>query len=114
VEFSSLRKIGERGSVSVKTDSIANALRRGEIPMPDVIKLDIEGAEILALRGMQNLLSSDKAPRSIFMEVHPEFLKQFDSTSEKVILYAESFGYRKSYCVQSHNQIHCIFTKNVK
>lgn len=108
----SLRQKGGRGSVIIKTDTIDNAMNRGEIFPPDIIKLDIEGAEILALRGMQTLLRSDKAPRAIFMEVHSEFLRQFASSSEEVISFTESFGYRKSYAMGSHNQLHCIFLKD--
>lgn len=48
----SLVKVGERGAVTVKTDSIDNVIDEGLISAPDLIKIDIEGAEILALKGM--------------------------------------------------------------
>lgn len=108
----SLRKVGDRGAVNIKTDTIDNAIQRGEILPPDIVKLDIEGAEILALRGMHKMLSSNKAPRAIFMEVHPELLKQFASSSAEVIEFVESFGYREIYFVESHNQIHYTFAKD--
>lgn len=107
----SLRDIGDRGTVKVKTDFIDNALRRGEIPAPDVIKLDIEGAEILALRGMQELLVSDKGPRAIFIEIHPDYLKDFDATVESVEELLHKSGYVLDCKLERSSQLHCIFKK---
>jgi len=107
----SLRKIGERGCVNVKTGSIENALSRGEILTPDIIKLDIEGAEILALRGMQQLLASSKGPRAVFLEVHPDFLKHFGSSEEEAEGVLLKSGYTLSYKTERSAQMHCIFRK---
>ncbi|WP_226377617.1 FkbM family methyltransferase [Citrifermentans bremense] len=107
----SLRKVGERGREVVQTDTIDDALKRGEIRAPDLVKIDIEGAEILALRGMQGLLRSTQAPRVIFMEVHPQFLGNFGSSPDEVMELVQSFGYRTVQMVESHDQIHCIFVK---
>lgn len=46
----------------------------------DVIKIDIEGAEILALEGMQSLLQR-RAPRIVVLELFPEILR-FDSIGD--------------------------------
>jgi FkbM family methyltransferase len=107
----SLRKVGDRGQVTVSTDTIDNALTRNEIPYPDVIKMDIEGAEILALRGMNKLLASVSAPRIIFIEIHPEFLPEFGSSTKEVIEILRSFQYKQDYRAQRHNQIHYIYRK---
>jgi FkbM family methyltransferase len=42
---------------------------------PDVIKIDIEGAEVLALRGAADLLSSTRP--TLMIAVHPMFLPEF-------------------------------------
>jgi FkbM family methyltransferase len=109
----SLCQEGERGTVTVQTDSIDNALQRSEIPPPDVLKIDIEGAEILALRGMRGLLASSTAPRTIFIEIHPRFLSGFDSTTHEVVRSLKSFSYRQVHVVQRSGQIHCIFRKEM-
>ncbi|MFH1079353.1 MAG: FkbM family methyltransferase [Pseudomonadota bacterium] len=107
----SLRKIGERGSVMVKTDSIDKAIHRGDIPIPSVIKLDIEGAEILALRGMQELLIANHSPRAIFMEVHPDFLRYFGSSEKEIEDMMFQCGYTLDYKIDRSNQFHCVYRK---
>ena len=42
---------------------------------PNVIKIDVEGAEIEVLRGMQKVLTSSDL-RAIFIEVHSQILEQ--------------------------------------
>jgi len=107
----SLRRRGKRGGIAVRTIAIDNALLSGELPVPDVVKIDIEGAEILALNGMSKLLASCRAPRAVFMEVHPVFLRDFGSSSEEVVDLMLSFGYRLDYRLDCHDQFHCIFLK---
>lgn len=107
----SLREIGERGSVNVCTDSIDNAIERGEIPEPDVVKMDIEGAEVLALYGMRDMLASKRAPRVFFIEIHPGFLPAFDSSSEEIQSILESFGYYEEQRMVRDAQVHCVYRK---
>lgn len=107
----SLRKMGDRGSVMVKTDSIDEAIHRGDLPVPTVIKLDIEGGEILALRGMQELLTTNKSPRAIFMEVHPDFLKYFGSSVKEIEDTMSQYRYTLDYKIGRSSQYHCIYRK---
>jgi hypothetical protein len=52
---------------SVPTARLDELLDHG----PDVIKMDIEGAELAALRGMTRLLAADRPPRLV-IEHNPE------------------------------------------
>lgn len=46
--------------------------------IPSLIKMDIEGAELLALRGMQRLLSNSKnTVNTLLIEVHPNRIASF-------------------------------------
>ena len=107
----SLREVDKRDSIRVRCDKIDDALKRCEIPIPDVVKIDIEGAEILALQGMQELLSSDAPPRTLFVEIHPDYLLGFDSSAEEVENLLKTFGYQQKYRVQRKNEVHCIYRK---
>lgn len=108
----SLKKIGDRGEVEVKTNTLDDAISENQIPPPNVIKIDIEGAEILALRGMKDLLGSNESPRLIFIELHPVFLKEFDSTVSECKSIIEKAGYISEYSDVRDNQEHCIYRKN--
>jgi FkbM family methyltransferase len=107
----SLVEVGTRGRATIQTDFIDTALAEGRLRPPNLVKLDIEGAEILALRGMRNLLGSRQAPRNLFVELHPDFLGGFSSSADECKELIESFGYAlRSFEVRKQQQ-HCIFTK---
>lgn len=90
----SLQKVnGIERTIEVQVNSIDNLLANGSIPYPTVVKIDIEGAEMMALQGMNNLLKSNRRPRIIFMEIHPDFLPSFGTTSEEIMQYLAQFEY---------------------
>jgi FkbM family methyltransferase len=107
----SLMQKGSRGKVTVKTRAIDGAVSSGELPAPSVVKLDIEGAEILALRGMQDLLTSPRAPRAIFLELHPDMLPAFGSSAEEVRALLASAGYAAEHEITRAGQIHFVYRK---
>lgn len=109
----SLVQVEKRGSILINTDSIDNAIAHGRIPKPTIMKLDIEGAEILALQGMKQMLSAEDAPRYLFIELHPKFLKGFQSSMEECVTIIESFGYVAEYSRSRAEQIHCIYKKSL-
>jgi FkbM family methyltransferase len=105
----SLVQVGKRGSVIVKSNTIDNAINTGELPIPTVIKMDIEGAETLALQGMKDLLTSSAAPRMIFLEIHPVFLRNFGASVEDCIDLLKSMGYQGTHNITRHDQIQAIY-----
>lgn len=66
--------ISESGTIKVKTESLDNLLVTGEILPPNVIKIDIEGAEFLALSGAKNTL--EKYRPIILLATHSLELKK--------------------------------------
>ncbi|KYK35635.1 MAG: FkbM family methyltransferase [Theionarchaea archaeon] len=60
--------------------------------IPDVIKIDVEGAELKVLNGMKKLLYTRDI--KLFCEVHPEKLASFGHTEEQVIDKLHAFGMR--------------------
>ncbi len=57
----------------------------------DFIKMDIEGAEVLALRGMQRMIERDKP--TIIMEFWPRRFPALGTTASELIATLESLGY---------------------
>lgn len=53
---------------SVPARSIDSLLAEGLIPSPQVLKVDVEGAEMLVFRGAEKLLSGPNSPRFIVFE----------------------------------------------
>lgn len=64
--------VSEEGEQSISMISIDDFTGRN--PSPDLVKIDVEGAEIDTLQGMTQLLSEDP-PRLLTVEIHPHLRK---------------------------------------
>lgn len=60
--------VSSHGKLQVTTVAIDELVATGEVPLPDYIKMDIEGAETLALRGARVTL--EKSHATIFLATH--------------------------------------------
>lgn len=76
--------------VSVKGVSL-DAFFRDKLLMPDLVKIDVEGAELQVLEGMRHLLQT--ANPQIFLEIHPEKILNFNATVAQVLDLLFSAGY---------------------
>jgi len=59
---------------------------------PDVVKMDIEGAECRALRGMSRVLR--EARPKLLLEVHPEAIREIGGSLQEVASILKANGYR--------------------
>ena len=59
----------------------------------DVVKLDVEGSEVAALRGMRRLLGGERAPHALFVECHPELLERAGSSKDELLAELRDAGY---------------------
>lgn len=50
--------------------SVDRLIERGSIVAPDLVKIDVDGNEIAILRGMRQLLRSEKRPRALQVELN--------------------------------------------
>ncbi len=83
------------GSITVATNTLDAAIASGELPLPTVLKIDIEGAEVLCLRGAQRLLAGEfgPPPRLIALELHPPFLPSFGASVADIDALIDPHGY---------------------
>lgn len=88
---------GEKDAVEVRVQTLDTLVASGALRTPTVLKLDIEGAEVLALRGAKQLLHGPAAPRALFLEVHHSFLPAFGSSTDEVLELVGRAGYGAAY-----------------
>jgi FkbM family methyltransferase len=78
--------------ITVEIDTYDNYAAHNKIPQPALIKIDVEGAECLVLKGMANLLSQPERPAMI-IEVSELALKQLGGSKEELFAIMEENGY---------------------
>lgn len=83
---------GNRVDVPVVTFAQPGSACLKIAPMPDVIKIDVEGHELSVLRGLGDIL--DRRPLSIIFEHSVYRLKDFDLPADAVIEFLGSRGFK--------------------
>ncbi len=91
--------------VEIKT--IDNLIANNVIPSPNVIKMDIEGAEMMGFKGMSNLLSGSNKPRLIVFEIHPGFLPAFNTNVTEILRFVLDKNYQIGSLETRSGQILC-------
>ena len=74
---SSLQEIGASDGEALQVPSVTLDELASRYPCPQMLKMDIEGAEVLALPGGQRLFRGDDRPRHLIIGVHGAAAKTF-------------------------------------
>lgn len=105
------RQSRHRLSQSVPVRSLDSLIIQGELScVPTVLKIDIEGAEWLALRGARAWLSGSERPRAIFLELHPDLIREFGGSVMEILAELWALGYRSIWESGRQGQLHFILT----
>lgn len=70
----SMGRLSDDGGVAVRTVALDDFIRESRAPVPDVMKIDVEGAEMHVLRGAERTLS--ELQPLIFLATHSAKLQQ--------------------------------------
>jgi FkbM family methyltransferase len=89
--ISSMRNLEINTSSTVKTKAIRLDSMMDTIPPTRLIKIDVEGAELLALKGMKSLIVRDSP--YVITEVTDGFLRQLGSSKQELVDYFYDLGY---------------------
>jgi FkbM family methyltransferase len=103
-----------KNQITVQTKTLDSEILASNLPLPTVLKIDIEGAEVLCLRGAQKLLSGQlgEKPRLIFLELHPQFLPSFGTTGKEVHNFVLNHGYSVVWEQKRDDQVHYCYQPN--
>ena len=88
-------------SEEIELDTLDNILSSCNVNIVDAIKIDIEGYEYNALMSANDLLNR-KLIKNLFVEIHPQYLKDLNQTSDMVREFMES----KSYNFREINDVY--------
>ena len=78
-------------------------LDRLDLPTPDLITMDIEGGELIALQGCEDVLR-DSHP-DVLVSIHPEFMKDlYHQDADMVHVYMSSLGYEEKFIAKDHEE----------
>lgn len=97
-------------SISVATTTLDDICEGAE-KIPDLIKIDVEGAEHEVLKGARRTLS---AGPDLLIEVHRYALPDFGSSEEALSEYLLSFGYRQIRLPVNLVATTTVFSRNTK
>ena len=107
----SLDTSGSESTVPVTVRQLDKLRKEQNIPIPTVVKIDVEGAEMNVLRGFKQSISNC---RVVYCEIHPQSLPNFDSTSEQVHDYFEQYDFvlEKEFKFSEHSSGYMAKFKN--
>lgn len=84
---------GEDESV-VQSVTIDSLLKDLNIPRIDILKMDIEGYEYIALQGMKGILSDKQLrPRLMMIELYSSHLRKYGNNINDICTYLKKFDY---------------------
>ena len=90
-------------SVTVPVVTLDHDIASAGLPPPDLIKIDIEGMELPALRGMANLLR-ERHPE-LYMEMHGADVEQKNANVRNIVEFVTHLGYTYILHVESGERI---------
>ncbi|HUA54447.1 MAG TPA: FkbM family methyltransferase [Candidatus Sulfotelmatobacter sp.] len=68
-----------------------------DLPRVDIVKCDIQGAEVTAFRGMQRLMARSTPKPSMIVEFEPSSLQAMGTTPAQLLDLLDDWGYRYAF-----------------
>lgn len=88
----------------------SDLVKQNAILSPTAIKIDVEGAELNVLRGIETILSSPVL-RLVQIEIHPKLLPLFGGTLENIFMLMELNGFAAIKSIQRGTELEVLFKK---
>ena len=109
------RRKSEVEKFQCESTSLNDFCGKGDSAFPDVMKVDVEGAELKVLQGASSLFDGGNTrPRLVLMELYSQNLSVFDASIDDVTSLMERWGYRSYVLIDrirvpftaSHHNVH--------
>lgn len=84
-------RCGECQYITIKTETLDYWWGKNGKPRIDIVKIDVEGAELLVMRGGKDFFFRMRPP--IVFEIHPENLRPYPYSAFDIIEFLEKCGY---------------------
>lgn len=91
-------------TVDVPATSLDEYVQKHDIAKIDLVKIDVEGAELQVLEGASNLFSSSQDGPVILFEYSPENCRRFGYDAGRIIALLKVYGYQV-YMLQGQGKI---------
>ena len=91
-------------SYTVETTTVDSYLAEAHIEQVDFIKMDIEGAEISAIRGMERAIQSSRC-LSLIMEFNPRALQSFGVDLAKALGELREVGFSRVMAIEDNGRL---------
>ncbi len=92
---------GREGEVTAEAVSLDEFFAEKGVD-PDVIKIDVQGAEMEALQGARAII--ERRHPVIFLEVHPKLVGSFGVTVPNIYRFLADKGYNQIYLINEHRK----------
>ncbi|ADB61821.1 methyltransferase FkbM family [Haloterrigena turkmenica DSM 5511] len=87
---------GRDGTLEIETRRGDDLVSERDLRPPNVCKIDIEGAEYLALEGLRETLN-DPACRRVFCEIHTEKIREIGGSADEVETLFRELGFELKF-----------------
>tara|TARA_B100000242_G_scaffold292842_1_gene269246 strand:+ start:501 stop:1265 length:765 start_codon:yes stop_codon:yes gene_type:complete len=100
-------------AVKVPTETLDSIIFSHKL-IPNLIKIDVEGAEYEVLKGGKKTLS---ITNNLLIEIHNYKLSEFETSLDEILSFLKEFGFKSKILAEYNNQTglnysHYFFTKN--